>query len=158
MFDGFVSELGAARLHELPRYLEAVLVRLDSLPAGAVRDRSAMAVLDRVYAAYDRLLTSLPEAQARATGRRRDHLAYRGAPGQPFRTTTRHTDAGVGEANRARDCRGRARVVHYLGVHYLGGQRWRLLLRDRRAVRAHVLDFALEVCRRGKGAIDRGES
>ena len=63
VFDGFVSELGAARLHELPRYLEAVLVRLDALPAGAVRDRSAMAVLDRVYAAYDRLLTSLPEAR-----------------------------------------------------------------------------------------------
>ncbi|HEY5852905.1 MAG TPA: ATP-dependent RNA helicase HrpA [Aldersonia sp.] len=61
VFDGFVCDLGAARLRELPRYLEAVLVRLDALPSGAARDRSVMAVLDRVYAAYDRLLTSLPE-------------------------------------------------------------------------------------------------
>ncbi|MBD0322347.1 MAG: ATP-dependent RNA helicase HrpA, partial [Aldersonia sp.] len=60
LFDGFVSDIGAARLRELPRYLDAALVRLRALPSSAARDRAGMAVLDRIYARYDRLLGSLP--------------------------------------------------------------------------------------------------
>ena len=61
VFEGFVTDLGTARLREVPRYLEGAVVRLDALPASATRDRQAMATLDRVYAAYDRLLQGLPE-------------------------------------------------------------------------------------------------
>ncbi|MVU77030.1 ATP-dependent RNA helicase HrpA [Nocardia sp. ET3-3] len=61
IFPGFISEWGSARLRELPRYLEAARLRLEALPAAANRDRAGMAELDRVHAAYDRLLAGLPE-------------------------------------------------------------------------------------------------
>lgn len=60
VFRGFVSETGAARLRELPRYLQAAVARLEALPGSAVRDRQGMAELDRVLAAYDRFVESLP--------------------------------------------------------------------------------------------------
>ena len=63
VFGGFVSDLGRARLRELPRYLDGAIARLEALPASADRDRAGMVVLDRVYAAYDRLLEALPEAR-----------------------------------------------------------------------------------------------
>ncbi|MCE4263335.1 ATP-dependent RNA helicase HrpA [Rhodococcus globerulus] len=66
LFPGFVAELGSARLRELPRYLAAATFRLEALPASAHRDHQAMDVLDRVYAAYDRLLNSLPEERRTA--------------------------------------------------------------------------------------------
>ncbi|MFI2280074.1 ATP-dependent RNA helicase HrpA [Nocardia beijingensis] len=66
VFRGFVSETGAARLRELPRYLQAAVARLDALPGSAVRDRQGMAELDRVLAAYDRLVASLPETRRHA--------------------------------------------------------------------------------------------
>ncbi|MCP2298019.1 ATP-dependent helicase HrpA [Nocardia amikacinitolerans] len=66
VFPGFVSEWGSARLRDLPRYLRAALVRLESLPGSAVRDRQGMAELDRVLAAYDRLLAALPEGRKQA--------------------------------------------------------------------------------------------
>lgn len=66
VFRGFVSETGAARLRELPRYLQAAVARLEALPDSAVRDRQGMAELDRVLAAYDRLLGSLPENRRHA--------------------------------------------------------------------------------------------
>ncbi|MBJ8345035.1 ATP-dependent RNA helicase HrpA [Antrihabitans sp. YC2-6] len=61
VFAGFVTELGATRLRELPRYLDAATARIDALTASATRDRQGMDVLDRVYARYDNLLESLPE-------------------------------------------------------------------------------------------------
>ncbi|GAA5055607.1 ATP-dependent RNA helicase HrpA [Nocardia callitridis] len=61
VFRGFVSEWGSARLRELPRYLAAAVLRLEALPASAVRDRQGMAELDRATAAYNRLLSTLPE-------------------------------------------------------------------------------------------------
>ncbi|WP_245717862.1 ATP-dependent RNA helicase HrpA [Nocardia miyunensis] len=67
VFAGFVTEFGSARLRELPRYLQAAASRLEALPASANRDRQSMAELDRVHAAYQRLLDALPEA--RRTGR-----------------------------------------------------------------------------------------
>lgn len=66
VFRGFVSETGAARLRELPRYLEAAVARLEALPGSAVRDRQGMAELDRVLAAYDRLVASLPQSRRHA--------------------------------------------------------------------------------------------
>ncbi|WP_330179375.1 ATP-dependent RNA helicase HrpA [Nocardia sp. NBC_01503] len=63
VFRGFVSEWGSTRLRELPRYLEAARLRLEALPASANRDRQGMIELDRVHAAYDRLLELLPEGR-----------------------------------------------------------------------------------------------
>ncbi len=61
LFPGFVADLGAARLRELPRYLAAATARLEALPGSAPRDQKGMNVLDRVYAGYERLLSALPE-------------------------------------------------------------------------------------------------
>ncbi|NEW26574.1 ATP-dependent RNA helicase HrpA [Nocardia cyriacigeorgica] len=66
VFDGFISEWGSARLRELPRYLQAAVVRLEALPGSAVRDRQAMAEVDAALAAYDRLLAGLPEPRRNA--------------------------------------------------------------------------------------------
>ncbi|MFI5538049.1 ATP-dependent RNA helicase HrpA [Nocardia sp. NPDC051900] len=66
VFRGFVSETGATRLRELPRYLQAAVARLEALPGSAVRDRQGMAELDRALAAYDRLVASLPENRKHA--------------------------------------------------------------------------------------------
>ncbi|NEW43688.1 ATP-dependent RNA helicase HrpA [Nocardia cyriacigeorgica] len=66
VFDGFISEWGSARLRELPRYLRAAVARLEALPGSAVRDRQGMAEIDTVLAAYDRLLSGLPEPRRRA--------------------------------------------------------------------------------------------
>ncbi|MEU1544332.1 ATP-dependent RNA helicase HrpA [Nocardia sp. NPDC005745] len=66
VFRGFVSETGAARLRELPRYLQAAVARLEALPGSAVRDRQGMAEIDRVLAAYDRLVASLPQSRRHA--------------------------------------------------------------------------------------------
>jgi len=67
VFAGFVTEFGTARLREVPRYLQAAAVRLEALPGSAQRDHQGMTELDRVHAAYQRLLEALPEA--RRTGR-----------------------------------------------------------------------------------------
>ncbi|MBL1078965.1 ATP-dependent RNA helicase HrpA [Nocardia sp. 2] len=63
VFRGFISEWGSARLRELPRYLEAARLRLEALPAARNRDQQGMQELDRVHAAYDRLVESLPEGR-----------------------------------------------------------------------------------------------
>ncbi|UGT42480.1 ATP-dependent RNA helicase HrpA [Nocardia yamanashiensis] len=63
VFAGFISEWGSARLRELPRYLEAARLRLEALPASANRDQAGMVELDRVHAAYDRLVDQLPEGR-----------------------------------------------------------------------------------------------
>ncbi|MFZ2178204.1 MAG: ATP-dependent RNA helicase HrpA [Rhodococcus sp. (in: high G+C Gram-positive bacteria)] len=61
LFPGFVTDTGTTRLRELPRYLAAAVARLQALPGSALRDRKGMDVLDRIYAAYDRMLSGLPE-------------------------------------------------------------------------------------------------
>ncbi|UGT63485.1 ATP-dependent RNA helicase HrpA [Nocardia asteroides] len=66
VYPGFVAEHGTQRLRELPRYLRAATARLHALPASAVRDRQGMDQLDRVLTAYDRLLSTLPEARRRS--------------------------------------------------------------------------------------------
>ncbi len=66
LFAGFVTDLGTRRLADLPRYLAAAAQRLEALPASANRDAQAMDVLDRVYAAYDKLLARLPQERRTA--------------------------------------------------------------------------------------------
>ncbi len=66
LFPGFVAEWGRARLRELPRYLLAAAQRLESLPGSAVRDRQGMVEVDRMLAAYDKLVRSLPEGRKHA--------------------------------------------------------------------------------------------
>lgn len=63
VFPGFIAEWGSVRLRELPRYLEAARLRLEALPAAANRDRQGMVELDRVHAAYDKLVDALPETR-----------------------------------------------------------------------------------------------
>ncbi|MFC9470871.1 ATP-dependent RNA helicase HrpA [Nocardia sp. NPDC056952] len=66
LFPGFVAEWGRVRLRELPRYLLAAAQRLESLPGSAVRDRQAMVEVDRMLAAYDKLVGALPPARKNA--------------------------------------------------------------------------------------------
>ncbi|MGW6624617.1 ATP-dependent RNA helicase HrpA [Nocardia sp. NPDC055002] len=66
LFSGFVAEWGRVRLRELPRYLLAAAQRLESLPGSAVRDRQAMVEVDRMLAAYDKLVGALPPARKNA--------------------------------------------------------------------------------------------
>ncbi|NLU81413.1 ATP-dependent RNA helicase HrpA [Rhodococcus sp. HNM0569] len=61
VFPGFVADIGGARLRHVPRYLTAAAMRLDALPGSAGRDRAGMQALDRIYAAYENALESLPE-------------------------------------------------------------------------------------------------
>jgi ATP-dependent helicase HrpA len=66
IFPGFVFETGEKHLAELPRYLQGAIDRLEALPSSAQRDRVGMDALDRVYADYDTLLQSVPEARRTA--------------------------------------------------------------------------------------------
>ncbi|MFD4457631.1 ATP-dependent RNA helicase HrpA [Nocardia sp. NPDC058480] len=66
LFPGFVAEWGRVRLGELPRYLLAAAQRLQSLPGSAVRDRQAMVEVDRMLAAYDKLVRALPPGRKNA--------------------------------------------------------------------------------------------
>ncbi|GGG08263.1 ATP-dependent helicase [Rhodococcoides trifolii] len=63
IFPGFVFETGENHLPDLPRYLQAAVERLEALPSSANRDRVGMDALDRVYAVYEALLTSVPESR-----------------------------------------------------------------------------------------------
>jgi ATP-dependent helicase HrpA len=60
---GFVTEVGAARLPDLVRYLSAAQRRLERLPERYDRDRVDLATVARVQAEYDDLLASLPAAR-----------------------------------------------------------------------------------------------
>jgi ATP-dependent helicase HrpA len=61
---GFVSDVGAAQLRHLPRYLAAVRTRRERLPAGVGRDRLLMDQVAQLQEAYLHRLDALP------TGRR----------------------------------------------------------------------------------------
>jgi ATP-dependent helicase HrpA len=63
IFTDFISELGADRVAQLPRYLGALQLRLESLPASADRDQDAMAVLDRVGTALAQATRTLSPAR-----------------------------------------------------------------------------------------------
>ncbi|MCW2601622.1 MAG: ATP-dependent helicase HrpA [Frankiales bacterium] len=55
VYKGFVTEVGAARLADLSRYLRGALVRLEKLPRDAERDRSLMAGVHEVETEWARL-------------------------------------------------------------------------------------------------------
>ena len=57
---GFVTAAGSARLPDLLRYLAAIRVRLDALPADATRDRDRTGVVQRLAADRDAALAALP--------------------------------------------------------------------------------------------------
>ena len=59
--DGFVAETGRVRLPHLPRYLRAMLRRLDRLPADPARDDQRMLEVQSVEDDYDRLVDGLPD-------------------------------------------------------------------------------------------------
>jgi ATP-dependent helicase HrpA len=60
VYRDFVTATGRARLADLPRYLAAVLRRLDKLPREAVRDAERMRAVAHVWEEYQRLLQELP--------------------------------------------------------------------------------------------------
>nr|WP_245645412.1 ATP-dependent RNA helicase HrpA [Pseudonocardia acaciae] len=64
VYPGFVSATGAARLPDLARYLRAASRRLETLPREPARDRTWMATVHEVRAAYDELLAALPPDRA----------------------------------------------------------------------------------------------
>lgn len=66
VFPGFISDVGSLRLAELPRYLTALRLRLDALPASVPRDHAAMDILDRVTTALSQAVRGLPPARQRS--------------------------------------------------------------------------------------------
>ncbi|GAB09335.1 ATP-dependent RNA helicase HrpA [Gordonia araii NBRC 100433] len=66
VFDGFVAATPSAHLAQVPRYLDAAVVRLDSLDANTARDRDATAAIDRVVEYWNQRLAQLPEQRRNA--------------------------------------------------------------------------------------------
>jgi ATP-dependent helicase HrpA len=57
---GFVTATGTRHLGDLPRYLRAIELRLERLPANPTRDRDWMRTVTEVSADYADLVASLP--------------------------------------------------------------------------------------------------
>jgi ATP-dependent helicase HrpA len=68
---GFVADVGAAQLRQLPRYLVAVQQRLEKLPGGVGRDRLLMDQVASVQDAYLHRLAALPEGRPPSAGLRK---------------------------------------------------------------------------------------
>lgn len=58
IYKGFISECGTEHLKELPRYLEAALIRVERLHRDVVRDQMYMRTIDGLQEDYDKLLKS----------------------------------------------------------------------------------------------------
>jgi ATP-dependent helicase HrpA len=71
VYRGFVSDVGATQLRELPRYLAAVQQRLGKLPASVGRDRLLMDQVAAVQEAYLNRLEALPEGRSPSAGLRK---------------------------------------------------------------------------------------
>jgi ATP-dependent helicase HrpA len=65
---GFVAEVGAAQLRQLPRYLAAVRARRERLPAEVGRDRQLMDRVSDLQEAYLHRLDALPEGRPPGAG------------------------------------------------------------------------------------------
>jgi ATP-dependent helicase HrpA len=66
IYPGFISDIGARRLPDLPRYLRGIAHRLDKAPASVGRDLDRMDAIHRVSDDYDQLLAELgPDARYR---------------------------------------------------------------------------------------------
>jgi ATP-dependent helicase HrpA len=64
VYPGFVTATGAARLHDVVRYLRAASRRLETLPQQPTRDREWMARIHGVLAAYDETRAAVPDPSA----------------------------------------------------------------------------------------------
>ena len=64
VYAGFVTETGWAHLADLPRYLRAILQRLEKLPANPARDDQLADDVARVQEEYDALLAEVSAARA----------------------------------------------------------------------------------------------
>jgi len=71
VYRGFVSDVGAAQLRHLPRYLAAVRQRLEKLPAALGRDRLLMDQLVGLQEAYLNRVAALPEGRPPGEGLRK---------------------------------------------------------------------------------------
>jgi ATP-dependent helicase HrpA len=68
VFRGFVSDVGAAQIRELPRYLNAVRQRREKLPASVGRDRLLMDQVASLQEAYLHRVDALPEGRPPSAG------------------------------------------------------------------------------------------
>jgi ATP-dependent helicase HrpA len=60
VYPGFLTGVGAARVRDVHRYLQAIERRLDRLPDAPEKDAEVMARIHRLEAEHDRLLETLP--------------------------------------------------------------------------------------------------
>ncbi len=61
---GFISATGRARLRQLPRYLRAMLVRLEALPRETARDGAWQATVESLRAEWQQLVDTKPASGA----------------------------------------------------------------------------------------------
>jgi ATP-dependent helicase HrpA len=60
LYPGFVADTGLSRLHDLQRYLRAIVLRCDNAPGRVARDTEHAATVARVRTEYDGLVAALP--------------------------------------------------------------------------------------------------
>jgi ATP-dependent helicase HrpA len=68
VFRGFVSDVGAEQLRQLPRYLAAVRTRRERLPSSVDRDRRQMDQVASLQEAYLHRVAALPEGRPPGAG------------------------------------------------------------------------------------------
>ncbi len=68
VFRGFVADVGAAQLRQLPRYLTAVRTRRERLPSSVNRDRQLMDQVASLQEAYLHRVDALPEGRPPSAG------------------------------------------------------------------------------------------
>ncbi len=71
VYRGFVADVGAGQLRELPRYLAAVQQRREKLPSSVGRDRLLMDQVAGVQEAYLHRVEALPEGRPPSAGLRK---------------------------------------------------------------------------------------
>jgi ATP-dependent helicase HrpA len=64
VYRGFVTDTGADRLADLPRYLAAIDYRLDRLAGNAARDRQLTATVEQVWQEYEHLRDECGDSEA----------------------------------------------------------------------------------------------
>ncbi|HEX5540364.1 MAG TPA: DUF3418 domain-containing protein, partial [Micromonospora sp.] len=63
IYRGFITDTGAGRLRDLPRYLAAIERRLDRLPGNPQRDRELQSRVEQMQEEYQQMLAGLPPAR-----------------------------------------------------------------------------------------------
>ncbi len=66
VYDGFVAATGVPQLRQLPRYLQGMLVRLDTAPGDLARDTQRVETIRRVEAERAKVIAGLPAADRQA--------------------------------------------------------------------------------------------